>query len=226
MAADFAATCVNAKELQTETERSLESKKVEKIEDSNMHKIATSAVSIDSHSIQHASFTTRCQTEPTERFPGLNCSGGASWDNPGTRRPEITSEMYRQEASYCKQDPGPLSRPEDFWPTPPMFVAPPDSGSTTVRVDWHLSAVADTTRKAGASSSGGRKVGWGCYSEERRFRCEECGMRFGQSHKLVRHMRRHTGERPFSCESCGKRFSRSCNLARHRRTHARTLGLP
>jgi len=52
--------------------------------------------------------------------------------------------------------------------------------------------------------------------------CPRGGRPFTKRHKLLNHLRTHTGERPFLCtiEGCPKSFSRSDSLASHVRTHA------
>ncbi|NXQ75052.1 ZN132 protein, partial [Quiscalus mexicanus] len=41
------------------------------------------------------------------------------------------------------------------------------------------------------------------------------------SSSLLLHYRIHTEERPFRCPDCGKAFQRNCNLVKHRRIHTR-----
>ncbi|NXN00209.1 ZN586 protein, partial [Sylvia borin] len=44
------------------------------------------------------------------------------------------------------------------------------------------------------------------HTDERPFRCPDCGKRFKENSALIRHWHIHTGERPYECPQCGKSF--------------------
>ena len=50
---------------------------------------------------------------------------------------------------------------------------------------------------------------------ERKYRCDQCDMRFFNKPKLSRHYMLHTKERPFTCENCKKGFIQKCNRNEH-----------
>uniref|UniRef100_A0ABM5FG80 Uncharacterized protein n=1 Tax=Pogona vitticeps TaxID=103695 RepID=A0ABM5FG80_9SAUR len=59
----------------------------------------------------------------------------------------------------------------------------------------------------------------GTYTEEKPYKCPECGKAFKQSHGLAYHLRAHAGEKPYKCTECGKNFSTSQSLGFHSRIH-------
>ncbi|XP_052215350.1 histone-lysine N-methyltransferase PRDM9-like isoform X2 [Dreissena polymorpha] len=57
------------------------------------------------------------------------------------------------------------------------------------------------------------------HTGERPYKCELCSYVCKRSVDLNIHMRIHTGERPYKCEVCSKAFKHSGNLNKHMRTH-------
>jgi len=56
-------------------------------------------------------------------------------------------------------------------------------------------------------------------SDEKPFKCNECGQGFTLSSNLRQHRIIHRGYKPFQCEYCGKKFMRSNVYKQHRRMH-------
>ncbi|XP_042306618.1 zinc finger and SCAN domain-containing protein 31-like isoform X2 [Sceloporus undulatus] len=58
------------------------------------------------------------------------------------------------------------------------------------------------------------------HTEDRRFKCSECGKSFNQKRYLTGHKRIHKGETPYKCSDCGRSFNRKWNLIAHKRIHS------
>ncbi|XP_050292810.1 zinc finger protein 436-like [Anthonomus grandis grandis] len=52
-----------------------------------------------------------------------------------------------------------------------------------------------------------------------KYLCPHCGKQFTANHKLVVHIRSHTGEAPYQCGFCDKRFKVRAHYLMHERTH-------
>lgn len=59
------------------------------------------------------------------------------------------------------------------------------------------------------------------HTNERRFKCGECGQMLKSRSNYKTHMLKHTGERPFSCHfpHCVKTFVQRANYMKHLRWH-------
>ncbi|XP_009082924.1 PREDICTED: gastrula zinc finger protein XlCGF7.1-like, partial [Acanthisitta chloris] len=57
------------------------------------------------------------------------------------------------------------------------------------------------------------------HTRDKTFVCGECGKGLSSKASLVAHQRVHTEERPYKCKECEKTFSRASNLLAHHRTH-------
>ncbi|XP_066925360.1 zinc finger protein 134-like [Clytia hemisphaerica] len=60
--------------------------------------------------------------------------------------------------------------------------------------------------------------------KERKFECNDCGLRFYKRDKLkLHHDTVHKGLKPFDCTECGKKFGRKDHLARHVKVHTKVI---
>ncbi|XP_061619623.1 zinc finger protein 177-like isoform X2 [Phyllopteryx taeniolatus] len=58
-----------------------------------------------------------------------------------------------------------------------------------------------------------------CHTDNKRWKCSQCGKTFADKSSLKQHVRTHTGEKPFSCTVCAQRFTQKGHLKMHTRTH-------
>ncbi|MEJ1275010.1 hypothetical protein NN561_005904 [Cricetulus griseus] len=56
-------------------------------------------------------------------------------------------------------------------------------------------------------------------TEEKPYKCLECGKYFYYKSQITEHQRSHTGEKPYGCIECGKSFSYKSHLTVHQRSH-------
>ncbi|XP_061619442.1 zinc finger and SCAN domain-containing protein 31-like isoform X4 [Phyllopteryx taeniolatus] len=56
-------------------------------------------------------------------------------------------------------------------------------------------------------------------TDNKRWKCSQCGKTFDNKSTFKQHVRTHTGEKTFSCSDCGQRFSIKKSLKIHTRTH-------
>ncbi|XP_066230763.1 zinc finger protein 582 isoform X1 [Saccopteryx leptura] len=57
------------------------------------------------------------------------------------------------------------------------------------------------------------------HSGKKPYECKECGKAFNSGSNFIQHQRIHTGEKPYECKDCAKAFSRSSQLIEHQRIH-------
>uniref|UniRef100_A0A8D2AQV7 Zinc finger protein 582 n=1 Tax=Sciurus vulgaris TaxID=55149 RepID=A0A8D2AQV7_SCIVU len=57
------------------------------------------------------------------------------------------------------------------------------------------------------------------HSGKKPYECKECGKAFNSGSNFIQHQRVHTGEKPYECRDCAKAFSRSSQLIEHQRIH-------
>ncbi|XP_076783699.1 zinc finger protein 582 [Arvicanthis niloticus] len=57
------------------------------------------------------------------------------------------------------------------------------------------------------------------HSGKKPYECKECGKAFNSGSNFIQHQRVHTGEKPYACKDCAKAFSRSSQLIEHQRIH-------
>ncbi|XP_007910548.1 zinc finger protein 814-like isoform X1 [Callorhinchus milii] len=76
-----------------------------------------------------------------------------------------------------------------------------------------------TVREKGFMQRGSLQGPQRLISEERLYKCAECGQSFTHSGNFQRHQRSHKGERPYECTECGKNFTTSGELKVHQRSH-------
>ena len=61
-------------------------------------------------------------------------------------------------------------------------------------------------------------------TQEKKYKCIQCGKTFEQARYLRKHLRLHTGEKPFKCKECGREFSDRSNLRKHERfVHSKSI---
>lgn len=58
------------------------------------------------------------------------------------------------------------------------------------------------------------------HTNERRFKCTECGQMLKSRSNYKTHMLLHTGQRPFECRLCDKTFVQRANYLKHTRWHS------
>ncbi|XP_059137828.1 zinc finger protein 582 [Peromyscus eremicus] len=57
------------------------------------------------------------------------------------------------------------------------------------------------------------------HSGKKPYECKECGKAFNSGSNFIQHQRVHSGEKPYECKDCAKAFSRSSQLIEHQRIH-------
>ncbi|XP_010217475.1 PREDICTED: zinc finger protein 436-like [Tinamus guttatus] len=105
-----------------------------------------------------------------------------------------------------------------------MLPQPPDAHS----LDWRAASLQKPQRvrcnKLTRQAGGFKKLTalvnhQKAHTEDKPFRCAECGRGFKGSSTLLNHLKIHTGENAFECLECGKSFNRKANLVVHEKVH-------
>ncbi|XP_014402027.1 PREDICTED: zinc finger protein 501-like [Myotis brandtii] len=93
---------------------------------------------------------------------------------------------------------------------------------------WNMLQAFDTEEKPYKCGECGKAYKWyssltshqRLHSGEKPYKCRECGKAFSKSSSLTSHRRIHSGEKPYKCKECGKTFTQSSNLAQHQKIHS------
>ena len=60
------------------------------------------------------------------------------------------------------------------------------------------------------------------HSNEKKFKCGKCEMKFRHKNSLVRHRWQHEDTRPQQCKECGRQFVSTSRLKSHEKIHMKT----
>jgi transposase-like protein len=81
------------------------------------------------------------------------------------------------------------------------------------------SIMQEQSSEGNGSKEGARLNGHTQQSDEKLYRCEECGKTFKYKSLYIAHNRRHTGDMPYHCDICNKGFPMKSFMVYHRRIH-------
>uniref|UniRef100_A0A8B9Z1E5 C2H2-type domain-containing protein n=1 Tax=Buteo japonicus TaxID=224669 RepID=A0A8B9Z1E5_9AVES len=95
----------------------------------------------------------------------------------------------------------------------------PDRGAATPGRQQKVACNKPPHQKRGSKKLALIADGQKLHTEEKPYKCTECGKGFKGCSRLLNHLQTHTREKTFECVECGKSFSRKANLVVHQRIH-------